>query len=81
MRTRHQPYPLVDAIAPTRCCNTLGYSRLMRETHRCPKCKHEKVLHVPEPKDTDYDRMAIGGMRSVWSGATVLTAEPRGPYR
>ena len=22
---------------------------------------------MPEPRDTDYDRMALGGLKSVWS--------------
>ena len=40
----------------------------MRNHYRCPKCDHGEVLYVPEPRDQDYDRMALGGMRSVWSG-------------
>jgi len=40
----------------------------MRKHHRCPKCDHHEILHVPEPRDTDFDRMALGGTRSVWTG-------------
>jgi predicted nucleic-acid-binding Zn-ribbon protein len=39
----------------------------MRTTHRCPKCHHGEVLHIPEPKDTDHDRLALGGPRNVWT--------------
>jgi len=36
----------------------------MRDTHRCPKCRHDEILHVPAPKDADRDAMAIGGQHS-----------------
>jgi predicted nucleic-acid-binding Zn-ribbon protein len=26
------------------------------------------VLHVPNPRDTGSDRIAIGGLQSIWSG-------------
>ncbi len=47
----------------------------MRTTHRCPKCQHDRVLYIPEPKDTDLDRLALGGVRSVWSGTPNLPLE------
>ncbi len=40
----------------------------MRTHHRCPKCQHHEILYVPEPRDTDFDRIALGGLRSVWTG-------------
>jgi len=40
----------------------------MRKHLRCPKCENAEILHVPEPRDTDFDRMALGGVRSIWSG-------------
>ena len=41
----------------------------MRTRHRCTKCDHDRILHVPDPRDTDQDRMAIGGIRSLWSNS------------
>jgi predicted nucleic-acid-binding Zn-ribbon protein len=40
----------------------------VRKQHRCPKCLHTRILHVPEPKDVDHDRMALGAVMSVWTG-------------
>ena len=42
----------------------------MRTRHRCPKCDHHEVLHVPEPRDSNQDRLAVGGVRRIW-GNTV----------
>ena len=39
----------------------------MRTTHRCPKCRHGEVLHVPNPRDTNHDSMALGHL-SIWGG-------------
>ncbi len=46
------------------------YVCAMRTRHRCPKCDHREVLHIPEPRDSNTDRMAIGGQLSVWTRAT-----------
>ncbi len=32
----------------------------MKRSHRCPKCQHGEILHVPEPTDTDFDRASLG---------------------
>jgi hypothetical protein len=64
----------------------------MRATHRCPKCQHGEVLHVPEPRDSDFDRLALGGSKNLWGstanagleayGAQLLSAESgEGPFR
>jgi predicted nucleic-acid-binding Zn-ribbon protein len=29
--------------------------------NRCPKCDHGEVLHIPNPRDSDFDAMALGG--------------------
>jgi predicted nucleic-acid-binding Zn-ribbon protein len=42
----------------------------MRTSHRCPKCHYDEILHVPEPTDTDLDRMAIGGRSGVLAPRT-----------
>jgi predicted nucleic-acid-binding Zn-ribbon protein len=39
----------------------------VRAKHRCPKCDHGEVLHVPEPRDTNLDRMAIGADQGWYS--------------
>ena len=44
----------------------------MKTSHRCPKCGHGEVLHVPEPADDASDRMTIGSWHGPWTG------EPRG---
>jgi predicted nucleic-acid-binding Zn-ribbon protein len=32
----------------------------MRTSHRCPKCSHDEVLHVPRIRDSDYDTLCLG---------------------
>ena len=31
----------------------------MRKSHRCPKCEHTAVIHVPVVRDSGYNRLMI----------------------
>jgi hypothetical protein len=35
----------------------------MRDHHQCPKCQHHEILKGPAPYE-----MALGGLRSAWTG-------------
>ncbi len=43
----------------------------MKSSHRCPKCQHAEILYVPEPRDSDLDRPALGSRVGAFSTAVT----------
>jgi len=43
----------------------------MRRTHRCPKCEYHEILHAPEVRDSNFDRLALAGRYGVYSKWTA----------